>query len=120
MLPSTHRLRRSRDFSDAVRAGRRARRGTLVVYLRTRSVQEGHAASPRAGFIVPRAVGTAVVRNRVTRRLRHLIAGHLSQLPDGSTVVVRALPTAAGASYHRLAEDLSRALAATERNGARS
>ena len=57
-----------------------------------------------------RAVGNAVVRNRTKRRLRHLVAARLTQLPDGCTLVVRALPAAADADSARLGEDLDRVL----------
>ena len=45
------------------------------------------------GFVVSKAVGNAVARNRVKRRLRHLVAGLPS--PVTADVVVRALPPAA-------------------------
>src|SRR5215813_4730379 len=41
--------------------------------------------SPRAGFVVSRAVGGAVARNRVRRRLRHLMRDRLVSLPAGAT-----------------------------------
>ena len=41
------------------------------------------------------AVGGAVVRNHVRRRLRHLMRVRLEQLPDRTDIVVRALPAAA-------------------------
>ena len=56
MLNRAHRLRRRGDFTNVVRTGRRAGRGTLVVHLR----HTGEAAPPRAGFVVSRAVGGAV------------------------------------------------------------
>ena len=42
--------------------------------------------------MVPRAVGPAVTRNRVRRRLRHLLRDRLDRLPAGSRLVVRVLP----------------------------
>ncbi len=62
--------------------------------------------APRIGFIVSRAVGPAVVRNRVRRRLRHLAAGYLPVLPGGSLLVLRANSPAATASYADLAAEL--------------
>ncbi len=62
--------------------------------------------------MVSKAVGNAVTRNTVKRRLRHLAADRLGRLPAGSTVVVRALPQAASASYEQLGRDLDGALAA--------
>jgi len=65
---------------------------------------------PRVGFVVSKAVGNAVMRNRVKRRLRHLVQERLVALPDESLLVVRALPAAADASYATLATDLDAAL----------
>jgi len=66
------------------------------------------------GFTVSKAVGNAVVRNRVKRRLRHLTREHLSDLtglPGRAALVVRALPAAATASYGDLGDELGSALA---------
>lgn len=65
---------------------------------------------PRVGFIVSRQVGSAVVRNRVKRRLRHLMSDRVGQLPAGALSVVRANPAAAGASATTLAAELDSAL----------
>jgi ribonuclease P protein component len=70
----------------------------------------GRAEGPRAGFVVSKAVGGAVIRHRVTRRLRHLVAPRLTELPAGALLVVRALPQAAQASSAELAEDLDAGL----------
>ncbi|WP_084704199.1 ribonuclease P protein component [Phaeacidiphilus oryzae] len=121
MLPSENRLRRREDFATAVRRGRRAGRPLLVVHLRRDvAAPEVSTGNPhrvggmtppaRAGFVVSKAVGPAVVRNRVKRRLRHLVRDRLDLLPAGSLVVVRALPPAAGAEYADLARDLDTAL----------
>ena len=61
---------------------------------------------PRVGFAVSRAVGPAVTRNRVNRRLRALMRGYLQSLPGGSLLVVRANAAAAHASQPDLAADL--------------
>ena len=64
----------------------------------------------RVGFVVSRTVGPAVVRNRVLRRLRHLMAARLDRLPGDSRVVVRAFAPAASATSAGLGEALDRAL----------
>ena len=63
------------------------------------------------GFVVSGKVGNAVVRHRVTRRLRALMRPQLAGLPAGTDVVVRALPAAASASSAELGPDLRAALA---------
>lgn len=61
---------------------------------------------PRVALAVGKPVGTAVVRHRVSRRIRHVMAARIDQLPDGSYLVVRALPAAATATSEALASDL--------------
>ena len=66
-----------------------------------------------------KAVGVAVVRNKVKRRLRHLMRQRVDRLPPGSLVVVRALPGAGDADHAQLARDLDAALARLLGGGAR-
>ncbi len=114
MLAAGQRLRRREQFTAALRAGRRAGRGTVVVHLAS---TEPALVPARAGFIIPRAVGPAVIRNRVRRRLRHLVRDLLTQLPPGTALVVRALPGAVNRSYQQLGADLSAALGAARGEG---
>ncbi|MFC7342534.1 ribonuclease P protein component [Saccharopolyspora griseoalba] len=132
MLPAAARLTKSQEFRLVVRRGRRAGRSRLVVHalrpdpaIASSAGAVGEAASEveqntaptrestgstRVGFVVSKAVGVAVVRHRVTRRLRHLIRDRLPALPEGTLVVVRALPPAAGATSDELGADLDAAL----------
>lgn len=97
-------------------SGPRCATRTLVVHVgRVPAPAVGTGAVPgpgpaRAGFAVGRAVGGSVVRTRVARRLRHLMAPLLVDLPDGTGVVVRALPPAATATWDDLDRDLRSAL----------
>jgi ribonuclease P protein component len=113
VLAAAQRLRRSADFAAAIRGGRRVGRGTLVVHLLLE--EPAQAITARAGFVVSKAVGNAVVRNKVRRRLRHLVRPLLADLPDGSTLVVRALPKAATAAFPALSDDLEAALASARK-----
>lgn len=111
VLPRAHRLTRPVDFSDTVRRGRRAKCSRVVLHYRTND--DFHPA--RVGFIVSKAIGGAVVRNRVKRRLRHLLSENLGQLPVGSHLVVRALPSAADASHAALRRDVDAGLTRLQR-----
>ncbi|XGX78956.1 Ribonuclease P protein component [Terrabacter sp. BE26] len=57
---------------------------------------------PRVGFVVSKAVGNAVVRNRTKRRLRASVATRLDGIPAGLDLVVRANPAAADATWDEL------------------
>jgi ribonuclease P protein component len=107
VLPSGSRMRRGEEFADAVKKGSRAGRPTLVAHFRMREETD---EPPLVGFVVSRAVGGAVARNRVKRRLRHLVRDRLDRLPRGSLLVVRANPPAASARSERLAAELDIAL----------
>jgi ribonuclease P protein component len=101
VLPRLLRMHHSKDFRRTTRRGIRVRRPTLVVHamhVPVASERDGVAPSgPHIGFVVSGALGNAVVRNRVKRRLRHLAAAHVADTPVGMDIVVRALPRAAAA-----------------------
>ncbi|WP_181310101.1 ribonuclease P protein component [Nocardioides campestrisoli] len=105
MLPRPARLTEADGFRAAVRSGRRAGSATLVVHWHDQGPEPA-----QVGFVVSKAVGNAVVRNRVKRRLRHLTREHLRELPGRGVLVVRALPDAATARPARLDADLAHGL----------
>ncbi|TAK70356.1 MAG: ribonuclease P protein component [Actinomycetota bacterium] len=132
MIPARSRLRRSVDFAEVVRRGRRAGRRTLVVHLlepaslqpvspqggsldapsaaRPGSTPSRPTSPPQFGFTVGRSVGGSVVRHRVQRRLRALAAEALPTIPPGVRLVIRALPPAATATSRDLGSDLAASL----------
>jgi ribonuclease P protein component len=95
------------DFERAVRRGVRAGRSTVVVHLAEDAQGDG---TPQVGFVVSKAVGNAVHRNLVKRRLRAAAAPQISRLPAHSRTVVRALPGSADATYDQLSRDLERGM----------
>jgi ribonuclease P protein component len=103
VLPAAYRLRQSNDFRRAVRQGRRLTAPTIVVHARATTPD----LPARVGFVVNRAVGKAVQRNAVRRRLREAVRDQLPTL-SGHDVVVRARPEAATADYSRLKADIDR------------
>ncbi|GAB3405451.1 ribonuclease P protein component [Flindersiella endophytica] len=120
MVPASHRMRRSQDFATAVRRGRRSGSKTVVAHL----VVVGDDSPVRVGFVVNKAVGGAVTRNVVRRRLRHLIRDRLQQLSErlsgGGLLVIRALPASAGVPSSALAADLDSVLESVSRSVLRS
>jgi ribonuclease P protein component len=119
LLPAAARLTRRDDFATGVQRGRRAARGSVVVHLARVGTTEtsplvssavSPTPGPKVGFVVGRTVGGSVVRHRVQRRLRHLMRSRLATLPACCLVIVRALPSSAGASSAALGDDLDGAL----------
>jgi len=102
-------MRRRQEFELAVRQGKRASTRLLTVHLLAgdhETARAGDGASPRIGFVVTRAVGGAVVRNRLRRRLREAARMRTGLLPAGSLLVIRANPRAADARQRDLAAEL--------------
>ncbi|GAB4098984.1 ribonuclease P protein component [Sinomonas halotolerans] len=105
MLAATHRLRTGADFTHTVRSGVRQGRRNVVLYA---AASDGRPS--RFGFIVSKAVGNAVTRNLVKRRLREAAASTVRRHPRGVDVVVRALPASADATWADLCRDYESAL----------
>jgi ribonuclease P protein component len=93
-LRSHQRLTNAADFTRCYRHGKRLRTRYFTVY----AYQCGKNV-PRLGLAVGKAVGIAVVRNRVKRWLRELFRRHKILIPRGYDLFVRAGPASAAASY---------------------
>ena len=106
MLARPNRLTRGADYKAVVRRGRRCAGAHTVTYVNS----TGDLHAPRFGFIVSRQVGSAVVRNTVRRRLKAVCAEALDSLRPGNDIVIRALPSAATASFGDLRDEVSRCL----------
>jgi ribonuclease P protein component len=100
-FPKTRRLTQTSDF-DRVKEAGHAERGRFIV-LGALAMQNSGVA--RAGFITSRRLGSAVVRNRVRRRLREIVRKHQHNLREGLWIVVIARPDATKASYHALEDE---------------
>ncbi len=83
-----HRLSRSRDFDAVYRHGRSVSTRFLVLYWFARE-DDGE---PRLGLAVPKAVGPAVVRNKMKRRLREAFRARLGELPRNQDYVLVVRP----------------------------
>jgi ribonuclease P protein component len=105
-------MRAATDFSSVMRRGTASGRTTVVVHA-------GRIEGSRrvVGFAVSRAVGNAVTRNAIKRRLRAIIAEILPTLPVGTGLVIRALPCAAMASFAELSTDVHEATMACMEKG---
>jgi ribonuclease P protein component len=110
-------MTRSAEFGFTVKGGVRVAQPDLVVHARHLA---GENDGPRIGFVVSKAVGNAVERHRVARRLRHAVRPLVGEFGRGDRMVVRALPSSRDAASAELQSQLvagvRRAKTVMERN----
>lgn len=97
-------MTRSAEFGATVKHGVRAAQPDLVVHARQ---EPDRPDGPRIGLIVTKAVGNAVSRHRVSRRLRHAARTVLAQLDASDRLVIRALPSSRDAASAQLLREVS-------------
>ena len=116
MLAWANRVTRPADFRTAVRRGRRVGTSAVVLHVFDRQsidkqTMERPGSEPsRFGFIVTKAVGGAVIRNLVRRRLRAVSRDLLPTLPGGKDIVMRALPGSDQVPWATLHAEIARGL----------
>ena len=93
------RLSRSRDFDAVYRQGRSVSTRSLTLHWFARP--EDADGDARLGLAIPRAVGSAVSRNRLKRQLRAVWVELAADVPAGRDYVLAARPGLAEASESR-------------------
>ena len=116
MLPKHNRLRRSREFSQVYRQGRKAVSAHLVV--RVWPLPANAAPSelmPRLGIVVGLKVHKrAVVRNRLKRLVRAALRTLLPRLKPSLWVVINLRPEAVQCEYGEFLRELEQLLTKLE------
>jgi ribonuclease P protein component len=92
VLPNSARIKSSSDFARVTKTGKRFTTNSLVGYLLIdKSSNQSNNQPAKLGLIVGRLVGNSVVRNRISRQIRHAAKTSLPELPTGSLLVIRAI-----------------------------
>jgi ribonuclease P protein component len=97
-------LLRSTDFRRVYQKGFRI----AGPYFAAFCLKRDDGAGGKVGFTVPRALGKAVIRNRLKRRMRECVRLRLGALPEGWSVVFNPRRAALDAPFERLAEGVGR------------
>lgn len=100
-FPKTRRLILPAEFARVKGQGA-AQRGRFLLLGALRVREEEWL---RAGFVTPKHIGGAVVRNRVRRQLRNLIRMAQPRVERGLWLVIVARAPAARASYQQLRDE---------------
>ncbi len=71
-------------------------------------LRESDVAGPHIGFTAPRALGKAVVRNRIKRRVREAVRLRLEELNSQWSIVINPRRKALEASFADLEREVER------------
>ena len=119
-FPRSLRLLRHADFERVYKLGRRHFSGLLTVFYMARqdattgALKSSRSSGLRVGFTVGRALGGAVERNRIKRRLREAV--RLSRPPVGisADVVMNPKKTLLAAEFETVLNEVRRAFVVME------
>ena len=122
-FPRSLRLLRHADFERVYKAGRRHFSSTLTVFFLGRAGENGSPPGPvtrvapglRVGFTVGRALGNAVQRNRMKRRLREAVRLSGPPVSLGADVVINPKKTLLSVEFEEVRSEIRRAFAAIEK-----
>ncbi len=103
-FPKSSRLLKHADFDHVYQNGKRQFSGHMTVFALRRD-----AGAPRVGLTVGRALGGAVVRNRIKRRLREAIRRHLQALPGPVDLVINPKKSVLTLDFAELETEVARA-----------
>jgi ribonuclease P protein component len=98
-------LVRRAEYDAVYREGRRRSSREFTVFLCPNDL--GHS---RFGWSIKKALGGAVRRNRIRRRLREIVRLHRREIPPGWDIVIHPRSSAATADFSALAGELFRLL----------
>jgi len=92
---------RSADFEAVYRGGQRRASRQFVVFFRRNGLELS-----RFGASVKKALGGAVVRNRIRRRIREILRLNQTEIPTGWDMVIHPRGSVARAKFSELATEL--------------
>jgi len=102
-FPREARLVRRGEFDAVYRAGKRRSSSHFTVFFRANQLPVS-----RFGFSIKKALGGAVVRNRIRRRIREIVRCHRMEIPAGWDIVIHPKGSVVRAEFVALTEDLVR------------
>ncbi len=105
LFPREVRLVRRGEFDAVYRAGKRRSSSHFTVFFRANELPQS-----RFGFSIKKALGGAVVRNHIRRRLREIVRCHRLEIPAGWDIVIHPKSSVERAPLAALTADLLRLL----------
>jgi ribonuclease P protein component len=109
-LPRACRLVRRAEYDAVYRDGRRRSSRQFTAFLRPNDLDLS-----RFGWSIKKALGSAVRRNRIRRRLREILRLHQQEIAPGWDIVIHPRSSAATAEFSLLGAELLALLPHAER-----
>jgi len=100
-LPREWRLVRRAEFDAVYREGRRRASENFVVFARPNGLERN-----RFGMSVKKTLGTAVIRNRIRRRVREVLRLRHGEIPRGWDIVIHPSRVTATMKFEQLEAEL--------------
>ena len=100
-LPRETRLVRRAEYDAVYREGRRRSSREFTLFVRPNGLDVS-----RFGWSIKKALGNAVKRNRIRRRLREILRMHRHEMASGWDVVIHPRASVATAEFAGLASEL--------------
>lgn len=104
-LPRACRLLRRAEYDAVYSTGQRRTGREFAVFLRANGLP-----SSRFGWSVKKAIGNAVKRNRIRRRIREIVRVHRQDIAGGWDIVIHPRGSAATREFSALTRDLLKLL----------
>jgi ribonuclease P protein component len=104
-FPRACRLVRRAEYDAVYREARRRTSREFTIFLRPNGLRNS-----RFGWSIKKALGNAVRRNRIRRRLREILRLHRQEIAPGWDIVIHPRSSAATAKFSALADELLKVL----------
>jgi len=104
-FPRAGRITKRAEYDAVYREGRRRSSREFTIFLRPNGLD-----ICRFGWSIKKALGTAVKRNRIRRRLREILRLHRQEIEPGWDIVIHPRSSAATAEFLWLSEELIKLL----------
>ena len=116
-FPRTAKLLKHSDFQRVYKSGKRHFSGLMTVFFLPHP--EADALGPRIGITVSRALGGAVDRNRIKRRMREAVRLNLPALAASIDVVFNPKKLVQTADFSAVEQEVKRAFEVIEKHASR-
>ena len=110
-FPKSSRILKPRDFRKVYDEGTRMTSPSFAAFLLRAMPASSVGDGPHFGFTTPRALGKAVVRNRIRRRMREAVRLEQHLFAPGWSVVFNPRRVLAAVSFEALRKEVARVAA---------